>query len=289
MSLHRKWIVATLVAFGIASIASAVRANEPPAPPKAEKPVVSELEGKWKTVASRKGEKDWMATDAGTMLLVIAGKDFAMRFHGEFPDEASGPFPFELNTQVTPKQIKLHAKGPAGTRTLHGIYELKGETLTLAMGMDKLPKNFEPAAGIEMSRMERIKPSDGPQEGVWQESSFIREGKTQKFKPGEGWTVIFESGIHKRIGSDGMVKDEIKYKIAKSDSFYQVDLEGEDFGGDVVKKFKILGILKVEGDTLSVVLPVNAAGPRPMSFAPANDVRITIYKRRPVDAFGALK
>ncbi|HJZ59555.1 MAG TPA: TIGR03067 domain-containing protein [Gemmataceae bacterium] len=100
------------------------------------------MQGTWVIETARLAGRDHTEDFAG-MKLIIEGEKYTVDF-GKNTDKGT----FTLDPAKTPKQIDIKsAEGPFKGMTLPGIYELKGDKLTLCLEgdgkADKRPTKFE--------------------------------------------------------------------------------------------------------------------------------------------------
>ena len=122
-----------------------VAAQEPP--PKADaKAEMKKMEGTWtieKTLAN--GKEGIPDEERMKARLVIKGNKRTITVDGETVAESS----YTLDPSAKPKGITIKVlTGGLEGKELKGIYELEGDTLKIAVGLDgETPKNFESKEG----------------------------------------------------------------------------------------------------------------------------------------------
>lgn len=134
--------MACVAAFLAAAVAAA---DDKPKDDKAGKDLAP-FQGAWQVVSL---ETDGMAVPGEHtkgLTLVIKGNERVLEQDGEVKSKAT----FKVDPAKKPKAIDIEVSdGPLAGRTVRGVYEFKGDTLTvcLAIGDDKRPDDFSAKEG----------------------------------------------------------------------------------------------------------------------------------------------
>jgi uncharacterized protein (TIGR03067 family) len=214
--------------------------------------------------------------------LILEGRHFTLR-----GDATALKGTYKVDLSKKPKQIDVtFADGPDKGKTVHGIYELDGDTYRVCMGLPgkSRPTAFEskPGSGhvLEVlkrekspSKEEAVKKELAKLKGTWQLVSAETDGVKLPAEQVKQIRVIIQEGKHSVYFGEKVVADGVEFHIDPSASPKTTE--------DTLKDGKkIRGIYKLEGDTLtSCVAAPDKERPSEFTGKKGSGYTLRVFKR----------
>ena len=238
--------------------------------------VLREIEAADKEVsATQESDREFIQGTWNCMSAITSGKELpneqsagrSWAFAGETFFEPAIQRPrrgkFVLDTATDPKQIDLHIPAERdGFVLIRGIYELKGDRLTICIQEDftavKRPTDFTTVAGDNRSLLVFQRATDRELlQGTWQVVALKGAGQTAPDSSFSEKRFLFE-GV--RLSLTGMPEDLHPFRLNAESTPKQIDI-----GSGVEVQFS-KAIYELEGDTLRLCLSQQTRLDRPKDF-----------------------
>ncbi|WP_162672870.1 sigma-70 family RNA polymerase sigma factor [Gemmata massiliana] len=260
----------------------------PKAPPNAkelEAKDLKALEGQWRAVKLNT-EKELTETELASARFIFVGSDLTVRSTNE-----NEHFKVALVPTESPRGIDLTLKNDerSAGKVIHGIYELKGDALTIcirhfASEDQTRPTEFKPEQGSLLFVLERVK--DEKEElkalaGEWKGVSINSSGKELPKAEAEGgkWTI---KGAEITVTSEGDPEGKMTIKLDPHATPPTIDLTVTVGVGD--EKGNVLkGIYFRQGDKLTICFTdlKKKDSVRPTELKPGAGVALVVFERAP--------
>jgi uncharacterized protein (TIGR03067 family) len=254
--------------------------------------VYKAFRGTWRFVSVVMEGQKMPAPDVKGMRLIIRGRDFQVKDG----DMTYGGGTFELNVDARPRQINIKwTSGPDKGQAMLGIYELKGDTYRVCLGVPgkDRPKDFvsKPGSGhvLEVlkrgkavSRADAVRAERKRLEGRWQAVTYALDGKEAAAADLKRVQLIFDAEGRTVAVQDGKPFLRSTTKIDPTADLKMMDITFT-LGGDKGKTAP--AIYKVDGDTLTICRSAPGMD-RPTKFSSkaGSGHTLMVYSRRKQDA-----
>jgi uncharacterized protein (TIGR03067 family) len=278
--------------------AQPVRAKALPAPSK-PKPDPKELEekelkafkGSWRLVRGEARGKPLDEEQMVTKLVVFDGHD--LRMHepkGDGKEEVAEHYELALTPTATPRCIDLTvrtASNPEAGKVYYGIYELKGDTLTLCVREDSADAKDRPKElkagddGLTLLVFERVKEQKEEMKafiGEWKGTKLNVSGTDFEGKDAEvTWNVV---GANVLLAGGVFKEEKLAIKLEPKAALPTIDLT---VAGSNQKGTELVGIYFRQGDRLTVCFadPKVEGATRPTELKPGDGRVFLVLERKP--------